>query len=56
MALYFVTGMNFIDLSHVFRIGEKTARTIVYDTSDAIWDVMRDEYLKVSTGYTPGVS
>lgn len=44
--MYLATGDSFKTLSLFFRIGESTLRGIVYETCKAIWDVMKDKYLK----------
>jgi hypothetical protein len=43
---YLATGDSFKTLAILFRIGESTARGIVYETCMCIWTCMKDAFLK----------
>ena len=43
---YLSTGDSFKTISILFRIGQSTVRSIVFETCQAIWENMKDIYLK----------
>ena len=43
-----VAGDSFISLSYLFRVGDNTIRKIVLETCEAIYEELKDEFLKVS--------
>lgn len=42
---YLSTGDSFKTLSIMFRLGQSTVRSIIFETSNAIWEHMREPYL-----------
>lgn len=44
--MYLSSGDSVYTLSLLFRIGESTIRSIVYETCESIWRLMKDTYLK----------
>ena len=47
--VYLATGDSFQTLALLFRIGESTARAIVYETCQALWKTMSGTFLKTPT-------
>ena len=45
--LFHYPGEKFSDLAFLFRRGERTLSQAVYDTSKALFTVMKEKYLKV---------
>lgn len=44
---FLVTGMSFTTLAFIYALGRKTVSDIVYDTCEAIWDVLQPIYLRL---------
>lgn len=44
---YLATGESFSSLQYIFRIPQSTISTIVPEVCDAIYAVLKDEFLKV---------
>ncbi|KAL8569159.1 hypothetical protein ACOMHN_020286 [Nucella lapillus] len=44
---YLGSGDSFISLSYLFRVGDNTIRKIVLETCEAIYEELKDDYLKV---------
>ena len=44
---FLVTGVSFKTLSYIYALGRKTVSDIVYETCNAIWDVLQPIYLCV---------
>ena len=47
MESFSASGESFRSLSFQFRMGERTMSNIVTDTSKALYEVLKDEYIKV---------
>ena len=47
--VYLATGDSFQTLALLFRIGESTARAIVYETCQALWETTSGTFLKTPT-------
>lgn len=45
---YLASGSSMTSLSYAFRIGKSTVSSIIPESCDAIFKVLKDEYLKVS--------
>lgn len=43
---YLASGDTFKTLAILFRLGQSTVRSIIFDTCKAIWDCMKDKFLK----------
>ena len=46
--LYLITGINFSRRQYFVRISQPSISSIVPETCDVIYDVLKDDYLKVS--------
>lgn len=44
---YLATGNTFSSLQYVFRIPQPTISTIIPDVLDAIWTVLKNDYIRV---------
>lgn len=45
---YLATGETFSSLQYLFRIPQSTISTIVPEVCDAIYEVLKDQFLKVN--------
>jgi len=45
---YLATGNSFADLAFQFRISKSSITEIIAETINAIYEVLRDDYLKVT--------
>lgn len=44
---FLVTGMSFGTLAYIYALGRKTVSDIIYDTCEAIWDILQPIYLRL---------
>lgn len=48
VALHFlVTGMSFTTLAYIYALGRKTVSDIVYDTCEALYEILQPIYLRM---------
>lgn len=49
LSRYLSTGDSIMSIALAYRIGLSTAKSIIHETTDVIWDVLKNTYLKPPT-------
>lgn len=44
---FLVTGSSFSTLAYIYALGRKTVSDMVYETCDAIWEMLQPIYLRL---------